>query len=109
MYSRALSNCSSLVRLIFIHASQLVYTFSGYNHVYGHTHLRNYSDIDVNTASIIRHFRICIRLVKSLFGPCLVISFSLFFFFFFFSYTYFGVCNNNNNNNNNYSLLCSHR
>ena len=47
MYSRALS---SLVRLIFIHASQLVYTFSGYNHVYGHTHLRNYSDIDVNTA-----------------------------------------------------------
>ena len=35
MYSRALSNCSSLVRLIFIHASQLVYTFSGYNHVYG--------------------------------------------------------------------------
>ena len=45
MYSRALSNCSSLVRLIFIHASQLVYTFSGYNHVYGHTHLRYYSDI----------------------------------------------------------------
>ena len=57
MYSRALSNCSSLVRLIFTHASQLVYTFSGYNHVYGHTHLRYYSDIDVNTASIIRHFR----------------------------------------------------
>ena len=76
MYSRALSNCSSLVRLIFIHASQLVYTFSGYNHIYGYTHLRYYSDVDVNTASIIRHFRrVCIRLVKSLFGPCLVISF----------------------------------
>ena len=32
-------------------------------------------------------FMVCIRLVKSLFGPCLVISFS-----FFSIYTYFGVC-----------------
>ena len=69
MYSRALSNCSSLVRLIFIHASQLVYTFSGYNHIYGHTHLRYYSDIDVNTASIIRHF----RSLYGLYSPCEVI------------------------------------
>ena len=67
MYSRALSNCSSLVRLIFIHASQLVYTFSGYNH------LRYYSDIDVNTASIIRHF----RSFYGLYSPCEVIIRSL--------------------------------
>ena len=71
--SCALSNCSSLVRLIFIHASQLVYTFSGYNHVYGHTHLRYYSDIDVNTASIIRHF----RSFYGLYSPCEVIIRSL--------------------------------
>ena len=96
MYSRALS---SLVRLIFIHASQLVYTFSGYNHVYGHTHLRNYSDIDVTLLELLDIFvvfMVCIRLVKSLFGPCLVISFSLSFFLFYI-YTYFGVCNNNIN------------
>ena len=75
MYSRALSNCSSLVRLIFIYASQLVYTFSGYNHIYGHTHLRYYSDIDVNTctASIIRHF----RSFYGLYSPCEVIIRSL--------------------------------
>ena len=93
IYSRALSNCSSLVRLIFIHASQLVYTFSGYNHVYGHTH-----DIILKLMltllpllDIFVVFMVCIRLVKSLFGPCLVISYS-----FLYTPSYFGVCNNNN-------------
>ena len=55
-YSHALSS-SFLVRSIFLNSSQLVYTFSGYNYVYGHQHFRVFSNNDFDSASTIRNFR----------------------------------------------------
>ena len=56
LYSHALSS-SFLVRSIFLNSSQLVYTFSGYNYVYGHQHFRVFSNNDFDSASTIGNFR----------------------------------------------------
>ena len=53
LYSCALSSSSLLVKSIFNDCRQLVYTFSGYNHMSGHQHLRVFNDEDYNIASCI--------------------------------------------------------
>ena len=56
-YSSALSSSSPLVVSIFNDSCSLSYTFTGYNYMYGHDHLRLYSDHDISTASLIRFIR----------------------------------------------------
>ena len=53
MFSSAMTS-SNLVKYIFIGSSKLVYSSTGYNFLYGHEHLRFFSDNDYCTASIIR-------------------------------------------------------
>ena len=53
IYSSALSSSSPLVVSIFNDSCSLSYTFTGYNYMYGHDHLRSYSDHNT-TASLIR-------------------------------------------------------
>ena len=53
MFSSAMTS-SNLVKYIFIGSSKLVYSSTGYNLLYGHEHLRYFSDNDYCTASIIR-------------------------------------------------------
>ena len=66
LYSCALSSSSLLVKSIFTNCSQLMYTFSGYNHMSGHQHLRVFNDEDYNIATTIRHF----RHFYGLYSPC---------------------------------------
>ena len=56
-YSSTLSSSSPLVVSIFNDSCSLSYTFTGYNYMYGHDHLRLYSDHDISTASLIRFIR----------------------------------------------------
>ena len=55
LFTRAISSSSCLVRTIFYESSQLMYSFTGYNHMCGQNHLRIFSDHDFNAASIIRY------------------------------------------------------
>ena len=55
LFTRAISSSSCLVRTIFYESSQLMYSFTGYNHMCGHNHFRIFSDHDFNVASIIRY------------------------------------------------------
>ena len=66
LYSCALSSSSLLVKSIFKNCSELMYTFSGYNHMSGHQHLRAFNDEDYNIATTIRYF----RHVYGLYSPC---------------------------------------
>ena len=56
-YRSALSSSSPLVVFIFNDSCSLSYTFTGYNYMYGHDHLRSHSDHDLSTASLIRFIR----------------------------------------------------
>ena len=55
--SRAISSSSSLIRNIFHESSHYVYSFAGYNVLYGHQHVRVFSDVDFDTACTIRLIR----------------------------------------------------
>ena len=55
-YSSALSSSSPLVVSIFNDSCSLSYTFTGYNYMYGHDHLRSYSDHDIISSASLIHF-----------------------------------------------------
>ena len=59
LLSSALSSSSSLVQSIFSMSSSSVYSFTGYNNVYGANHLIDYSYSDLSFAHIIRRIRHC--------------------------------------------------
>ena len=53
LLSTALSSPSPLVQSVFSVSSQLVYSFTGYNNIYGSIHLSDYSSQDFSIACII--------------------------------------------------------
>ena len=59
LLSSALSSSSSLVQSIFSMSSSSVYSFTGYNNVYGANHLIDYSYSDLSFAHMIRRIRHC--------------------------------------------------
>ena len=59
LLSSALSSSSSLVQSIFSMSSSSVYSFTGYNNVYGAKHLIDYSYSDLSFANMIRRIRHC--------------------------------------------------
>ena len=77
LHSHALSS-SFLVRSIFLNSSQLVYTFSGYNYVYGHQHFRVFFLTTILIVppllEIFIIFMVFILLVKTLSGLYIVSS-----------------------------------
>ena len=50
LYFCALSSSSLLIKSVFTESSYLMYTFSGYNRMCGHKHLRIFNDDNYNTA-----------------------------------------------------------
>ena len=58
MISRALSSLSPLVKFAFKEASQCAYSFTGYNFISGHRHIKMYSSEDMLCAEVIQHYRI---------------------------------------------------
>ena len=58
MLSCAVSSLSPLVKYVFKEASQCAYSFTGYNFISGHRHIKMYSSEDMLCAEVIRHYRI---------------------------------------------------
>ena len=57
LLSSSLTSSSSLVRSIFSASSQYVYSFIGYNNIYGSKHLITYSFSDLYISDIVRRIR----------------------------------------------------
>ena len=55
--SSALSSPSPLVKSVYSAFSMFAFSFTGYNNLYGHHHLKTYTDEDFLNASIIRDIR----------------------------------------------------
>ena len=66
LLSTALSSPSPLVQSVFSVSSQVVYSFTGYNNIYGSRHLSDYSSQDFSIARIIRQIRLFLWLPLSL-------------------------------------------
>ena len=58
LLSTALSSPSLLVQSVFSVSSQVVYSFTGYNNIYGSRHLSDYSSQDFSIAHFIRQIRL---------------------------------------------------
>ena len=56
--SRAVSSLSPLVKYVFKEASQCAYSFSSYNFISGHQHMKINSSENMLCAEVIRHYRI---------------------------------------------------
>ena len=56
-FSRAISSPNIFLRSIFIDSSDLVYSFTGYNFLFGHIHYRHFSDSDHYTARFVRQIQ----------------------------------------------------
>ena len=57
LLSSSLTSSSSLVQSVFSVSSQLMYSFSGYNNIFGSKHLIDYSSTDLCIADIVRKVR----------------------------------------------------
>ena len=57
LLSSSLTSSSSLVQSVFSVSSQLMYSFSGYNNIFGSKHLIDYSSTDFCIADIVRKVR----------------------------------------------------
>ena len=57
LLSSSLTLLSSLVQSVFCLSSQLMYSFSGYNNIFGSKHLVDYSSTDLCIADIVRKVR----------------------------------------------------
>ena len=55
--TRAISSPNIFLRSIFIDSSNFVYSFTGYNFLFGHIHYRHFSDSDHYTARFVRQIR----------------------------------------------------
>ena len=66
LLSTALSSPSPLVQSVFSVSSQVVYSFTGYNNIYGSRHLSDYSTQDFSIAHFLRQFRLFLWLPVSL-------------------------------------------
>ena len=62
----ALSSSSPLVKSVFSVSSSIVYSFTGYNNVYGANHVIDYSSSDLSIAYMIRR----IRYLYGVYSPC---------------------------------------
>ena len=56
-FSRAISSPNIFLRSIFIDSSNFVYSFTGYNFLFGHIHYRHFSDSDHYTACFVRQIQ----------------------------------------------------
>ena len=58
---------------VFLPFTQFIYSFTGYNHVFGHNHLTKYCLNDIHTAAFIRK----LRFLYGLKSPCEGVIYSL--------------------------------
>ena len=66
LLSSSLTSSSSLVQSVFCLSSQMMYSFSGYNNIFGSKHLVDYSSTDLCIADIVRK----VRHLYGLNSPC---------------------------------------